>query len=391
MICADEAKYILKSNCFAEIIKVVPLLSAPGYVLASNLYAKCDVPAFDNAAMDGYALKFVPGKNSYKVTAIVAAGDKPVSPSEVDEAVRIFTGAPLPEYTDTVVPQEICIRTGNTITISQPEFRYGTNIRKKGTQNYKGQLILEKGAKITEPMIAYIASAGITHLEIYSPPSVAVIVTGSEIVNKNEAKNEFKIYDANGPALLASLNALKVNKAELFHVADNQEALKKIACEALAKYDMLIFTGGISVGDYDYVRPVLEEEGVVRLIYKVAQKPGKPFFAGKKEDKWVFALPGNPGAVLTCFAQYVKPVIQMMSGYAGAFNDFIEMPLLSSYKKKSGLTFFLKARTEGNKVRILNGQDSFDLSAFAKANAYVELPPEKEDWQAEDMVKVYII
>lgn len=389
MISSDEAKYILKSNCFTEYIKEVPLLAAPEMIIASEIHAACDVPAFDNAAMDGYALKFIPGKNIYSVVSTIAAGDIPQLTLGDGEAVRIFTGAPLPINADTVVQQEVCSLTGTKVKINTPLFAKGSHVRKKGQQNHKGQLILEKGKKITVPMISFLASAGIKSVKVYFPPSVAIIVTGSEIVTDEQENNEFKIYDANGPGLLAALYKLNTTNAYLFHVPDNKPDIKKTINTALRNYDMIILSGGISVGDYDYVKEVLEDEGVVRLVYKIAQKPGKPFFAGKKKNKWIFALPGNPAAALTCFNQYVKPVILTMMGHPESHNDFRLMPLSSSYFKKPGLTFFLKAKTENNKVRILNGQDSFDLSAYTEANAYVELAPEKENYLPGDLVKVY--
>ncbi|MCE3259177.1 MAG: molybdenum cofactor synthesis domain protein [Bacteroidetes bacterium] len=391
MISTDEAKFILKTQGSAKRAEEIPLLAATGLVLACDIFAVCEVPVFDNAAMDGYALKFIPGKISYTVIDTIAAGNKPTKALDPGEAVRIFTGAPLPEGADTVVQQEVCTRSENRIIIDPEYFSPGTHIRRRGSQNKKGQRILAKGTLITGQMIPLLASAGIKQVKIYTPPSVAVIITGSEIAANDAEINEYTIHDANGPGLQAALNKLNITRVKLFYTADNEQDIQKTIRNALRQYDMLILSGGVSAGDYDFVKTALDHEGVTRLIYKIAQKPGKPFFAGKKSDKWVFALPGNPAAALTCFTLYVDPVIRMINGQDTALDNFRLMPLSSAYSKKAGLTHFLKAKAGHLTVSILNGQDSFDLSPYSEANAYVELSSEREKYLAGDLVKVYNI
>lgn len=391
MITVREAKLILKNNCFAEKIESREIVSANGYYLAEDVAATCNVPLFDNSAMDGYAIRFTPFQNNYKITSMIAAGDEPGKPIENFEAVRIFTGAPIPENADTVVQQEICVVEDGILFLDSTFVKAGSNIRKAGSQTQKGDFLFSKGTKLTPCKIALLASAGISYVKIFTPPAIAILVTGTEISQTGSNAGPYMIHDSNGPALMASVQELNITKIKLLHVKDEYVILQETINELLIDYDILIISGGISVGDYDHTKSVLETHNVNQLIYMVRQKPGKPFFAGKKKEKWIFGLPGNPAAVLTCFNQYVKPVIKSMSGCQDCWNNALQLPLLNEFKKKKGLTHFVKAKRENDGVRILKGQDSFDLSAFSDADYFAELNPDKETFLPGDIVNVYTI
>lgn len=391
MITVEEAKFILKSNSFAEKRQVLKIISANGYYLAEDVVSKCNVPRFDNSAMDGYAIKLLPHKSDYKITSVIAAGDTFNRSVENFEACRIFTGAPIPENANTVVQQEICSVNENILSFEHSGVKSGSHIRRAGSQTRKGDLLLHKSTRLTPGKIALLASAGITKVEIFVPPTITILVTGTEISDAGSDCEPHMIHDANGPALVASLEELNVSKIELLYVKDEFQTLQHTVNKSLNHSDILIISGGISAGDYDHVKSVLETQDVNQLIYTIRQKPGKPFFAGKKNKKWVFGLPGNPAAALTCFNQYVKPVISSMCGNENCWNSIYQLSLLNEFSKKKGLTNFVKAKRENNTVRILKGQDSFDLSAFSEADCLVELSPDKEIFLPGDIVNVYPI
>ncbi|TNF44028.1 MAG: molybdopterin molybdenumtransferase MoeA, partial [Cytophagales bacterium] len=172
-------------------------------------------------------------------------------------------------------------------------------------------------------------------------------------------------------------------------VPDQKEAVVETLARALDQNDLIIFTGGISVGDYDFVKNAVEENQVEQLFYKLKQRPGKPLYAGQKEGKVVFALPGNPGSVLSCFLQYVKPVIQAWKGDTEAWNQFQNLPLAQDFEKKIPLTQFLKARIQNGKVEVLQGQESFNLIAFGLADGFVEIPEESFVVESGTLLKFY--
>ncbi|MDD4108196.1 MAG: molybdopterin-binding protein, partial [Prolixibacteraceae bacterium] len=175
------------------------------------------------------------------------------------------------------------------------------------------------------------------------------------------------------------------------HVKDSETELEKAIENGLINSDIIILSGGISAGDYDFVKTVLERLGVKELFYKISQRPGKPLYAGKSDDKWIFALPGNPASVLTCFNQYVKPCLKFMMGHNNVWSPDLTMPLAKGYSKKRGLTFFMKAFTQNGKVYLTEGQESFNLIAFSHAVCLAELPEETDYISEGTLLNTYFL
>jgi molybdopterin molybdotransferase len=247
------------------------------------------------------------------------------------------------------------------------------NLRRAGSQCEQGQLILPEGTRITPGTIGLLASLGIEEVSVFAAPQVSIILTGDEVVELGQALQPGQIYNANGPALLGYLSLLGISAVKVYKVKDDSAEVIRVIGEALASADLLLLTGGISVGDYDFVQEGLAENGVETLFYKVKQKPGKPLLAGIKEDKLIFALPGNPASVLTCFMQYVKPSIAQWMGNPAAWEQAISYPLATNWEKQAKLTVFLKARLVAGQVEILPGQESFNLLSFGIADGLVEV------------------
>lgn len=391
MISVKEAKEILNNNLHKNEVVAVRLKDALGFILAEDLMSLIDVPSFDNSAMDGYAFCFEEGLGQYKIVQQIQAGDEVKFHLNKGEAARIFTGAKLPFGADSVVEQEIVNRDGDLISFDTALSFRGKHVRKKGTQCQSNDIIVKKGSKVTTGMIGLLASVGLEQLKVYAAPKVNIITTGNEIIPLGNSLNEGQIYNSNELTLVACLKKLSINKVTCYSVNDNYEALKSLIENVLQQTDVLILTGGISVGDYDFVYQVLKEENVVELFYKVKQKPGKPLFVGKKESKWIFALPGNPASVLACFNQYVQPCLQAMMGYENAFQPHSFLPLNNDFEKKGTLTHFLKAKTENGGVTILSGQDSFNLLPFAEADSFVLMSEEIQAFKKGDTVPIYFL
>ncbi len=389
MVSVVEARKIIASNCVLQPMMKMSLDDAVGLILAENVYSSYDVPSFDNSAMDGFAVKLSDSISSYKIVGSIQAGKSELQSLENGEAVHIYTGAPLPPGADAVIQSEISVVENGHLSFNSESIKPGTNIRRKGDQSRQGNLVACAGHKITPGMIGLFASVGINNILVYAPVSVGVITTGNELQDVGKPLEDYRIYNSNAPAVKAYLKSLGVNNAEFINAGDDLTVIKEKISYCLGKYDMLILTGGISVGDYDFVKEALFSNGVKELFYKIKQKPGKPLFAGRKDNKIIFALPGNPAAVISCFNQYVKPCIKSIMGFADTWKPNAILPLKESYTKKSGLTHFLKARRENDHVILLRGQESFNLLAFSEADCIVEIPEEKEIVNTGEKVRVY--
>ena len=391
MISVEQAKDLLQANLILGKTTFLPLLDSRGLVLAADIFSPIDIPSFDNSAMDGYAICWEKGNGSRKLQSqsLMRAGETNRTALRADEAIRIFTGAPTPTGADTIIPQEYVRIDNGSIHFDWERFEKGANFRKTGAQNRQGDLIAEMGSVISPGMIGLLASVGIAEVPVYAPPKVGLLLTGDELVEVGSPLAFGKIYDANGPILHTYLKQLGFKDIRIEKSVDEPAQLQKTLNNMLAEVDVLIISGGISVGDYDYVKTGLEKEGIKELFYKVSQKPGKPLWIGKTDTQWVFALPGNPASTLTCFNQYVKPCLEAWMGHTNTFRALGSFPLQADFSKKGALTFFLKATLDKGSVEVLPGQESFNLIAYGKANGIAEIPKEVDFLPKGTPVKFY--
>ncbi len=389
IISVSEAKARLKHHIPKGPSSFCPIRLSNGKILAKGIVAPIDVPSFDNSAMDGYAIAWQDEGEIREVVGLVAAGDSELKSLQKGEAIRIFTGAPIPPGADTVIQQEKIIRTGNRIQFERNEFRKGTSVRLRGAQCKKGNEILEAGSQINPGTIALLASLGISEIEVFDLPTIALIVTGNELREIGQELSPGQIYNSSGPAIQAYLATIGVNDIRIFHTEDDFEKVILTIREALKVCDFLLLTGGISVGDFDFVKDGLKENEVEEIFYKITQRPGKPLFAGKKKGKVIFALPGNPASVLTCFLNYVKPSILQWAGHSDSWKPTLVLPLADIFTKSVNLTLFLKAKIENGKIKILPGQESFNLLSFGQADGLAEIPIESEFLESGTLVSFY--
>ncbi|PHQ61594.1 MAG: molybdopterin molybdenumtransferase MoeA [Maribacter sp.] len=356
------------------------------YYVAEAIFSPIDMPPFRQSAMDGYALNLSDG-NTYKVIGEIKAGDSYNPKLEKGEAVRIFTGAAVPKSANSVVVQEKVAVKNKTITLDVAS-RPGDNIRPIGEQVKANTLALKKGTRLTPAAIGYLASLGITDVEVYKKPRIAILVTGDELVEAGQDIAYGEIYESNSLMLSSALKSTDFTDVAIFKIKDDYKSTYTILNKVIADYDAILITGGISVGDYDFVGKALRELAVQQVFYKIKQKPGKPFFFGKKEGTSIFALPGNPAAALSCFYVYVYPALLKMSGNPEAFSPKVMAKSASVYSKKGNGSQFLKAIHTADKVTFLEGQSSSMLQTFALANALVYIPEEQSHIAIGDVVQV---
>lgn len=385
----NEAKNLLQSQVKKGRTGIVPIQQSNGKILFSGILAPMDVPSFDNSAMDGYAIAWDDSQEFFEVIGQVAAGEVASKSIKKGEAVRIFTGASIPKGADTVIQQEKIIRTNSQIQFQKQDFKRGASVRSRGAQCKKGQEILPAGSKINPGSIALLASLGITEIEVFDLPKLALIVTGDELREIGEELNVGQIYNSTGPALQAYLATIGITDLVIIHAADTYQKVFSAIEEGLATADFLLVTGGISVGDFDFVKEALSENGVDEIFYKLTQRPGKPLFAGRKNEKIVFGLPGNPASVLTCFLNYVKPSILQWSGHVDIWRPSEILPLSASFSKSVSLTLFLKAKIRSGMIEILSGQESFNLLSFGEADGLAEIPIESKFIEAGTLISFY--
>ena len=338
--------------------------------LADTIRAPFDLPAFDNSAMDGYAVCGL--QETYEIVGEVAAGDTSDRSLTEGQAMRIFTGGKVPKNTTAVVMQEKTEVNDHILKVLM-ELKDHQNVRSKGGELSKGQAVFDEGQYITAATVGLIGSLGFDTVNVFQKPSIRLISTGNELVPPGQSLKEGQIYESNSFAIVSALKQYDFECAEKQQIVDDYDQIKEGISNYLAKSDVLLLSGGISVGDYDYVKAALEENGVEEVLYKVAQKPGKPLYFGRKANKFVFALPGNPASSLTCFYIYVLPMLQQMSGAKSTGLPRFDVPLSDSFELKGDRPAFMKARIRDGSVSILNGQSSSMIHSMALANALVYL------------------
>ena len=366
MVTIEEAHKIIKDQQVKLNKETRKLSECLGFSIAEDIKAPFDMPSFDNSAMDGYALSGI--FQEYIIIGEVAAGDKKDFKLKSGEAVRIFTGAKVPDNTSAVMMQEKTSVNGNKLTLQQMP-KEGQSIRRKGEELTQGQVVFEKGFTITPAGIGLIGSLGVEKVEVYKKPIINLITTGNELIEPGKPRAEGQIYESNSYALASACEQFGFKCGNKKQIQDDFEAIKSGIKESLETTDVLILSGGISVGDYDYVKQALEENGVIEEFYKVFQKPGKPLYFGRKDDNFVFALPGNPASSLTCFYVYVLPFLYQLSGSKKSGLQRFSIPISHDFENKGDRPSFLKAKISNNEVEILDGQGSSMILSMAHGNA----------------------
>ncbi|MGB0896628.1 MAG: gephyrin-like molybdotransferase Glp [Flavobacteriaceae bacterium] len=386
MIGVTEALELISSTAITQHTKQIKLSKALNMVLANDVVSPINMPPFRQSAMDGYAIHLC-NTTAYTLIDEIKAGDNLNPELNCGEAVRIFTGAPVPDTATAVVMQEHITTNGNSINLQKLVVAHD-NIRPKGEQIKQGDVALKKGTKLNPAGIGYLATLGITTVEIFQQPKITIVVTGNELTPPGEQLHYGQIYESNSVMLFNAIKNLGYDNIAIQQVNDDYHTTKTIIDTAIKTNDIVLLTGGISVGDYDFVGKALHDLQVDTVFYKVKQKPGKPLFFGTKHSTPVFALPGNPAAALTCFYIYVYPILLQMAGEVNSELPKTTATSVSTFEKKGGRAQFLKAIETNGEVTILEGQSSAMLHTFALANALVLVPEEQQNINIGDLVQV---
>jgi molybdopterin molybdotransferase len=387
MLSVKEAKEILFKNFNIFKKGRVALKDSLNYILSKDIIAPDYLPRFSNSAMDGYAIKF---KNlKYKIVGKINSGDPFYSINlKEGEAIEISTGAPIPKGADTVVPiEDLEVKDG--FIFIKKEVKKGENIRKKGEDVKKGKIILKKGETLNPQKIGLLAALGIKEVEVFLKPEVGVITTGSEVVKIDKEPKNFQIRNSNSYIIYSFLKKLGIEPKFIKHFPDEKGKILKFLKSLKKHPDFLILTGGVSVGGKDYVKEELENFGIRRLFWKVAQKPGKPIYAGIKGKTFYFGIPGNPGAAIICLYIYVYPLICKFMQKKDYELKKIDAILISDVKNKSLRSSFINCIYSKGKVKVLKEQGSHRLLSFSKSNCFLELKP-KGKLKKGQKVKVYL-
>jgi len=367
----------------------VPLLHALGRYTAMPVAAPYDHPLFACSAMDGYAFAFADGVHEWTVVAELAAGDAPGAPLAKGECARIFTGAMLPAGADTVVMQELVQRTGKVIGHSDAKLRRGSNVRARGDQLRAGDTALGKGALVDAGAIGLLASVGVQALSVGSLPRVGLLISGNEFAGEGEPAPG-KIFGSNGVMLQAALREAGV-EASVKEVRDEHDALLAAWRELAAGNDLVLSTGGVSVGDHDLIPAVLRDLGAAIHFHGVLQKPGKPMLFGQLGHASLFGLPGNPRAVMVLFLEYVLPFLRAMQGAAEPWLRSDRLPISGAVKVKGVRAEFRAARVKHGQVELLADEGSHMLRSMVEADALAYIPAEVRQLEQGDLVEVHYL
>lgn len=383
MISVFQALSIIDQHTEALPPCDLPISKVNGCVLAEDIKAPISLPPFRQSAMDGYA--FIHGeKEEFKLIGESKAGDSQEFELVDSSCIRIFTGARVPDQADTVVMQEHVEKTGLGIKITKmPE--KGTNVRPVGEQITQGDVVLKKGTRINAAIVGFLAGLGISQVSVVQKPKVSLIVTGNELQEPGTPLKDGSVYESNRVMLESALELENVELLYSSHVLDDKESTFK-AIEKALEADLVLISGGISVGDYDFVKESLEKNGVEEKFYKVNQKPGKPLWYGKKGETQVFALPGNPASSLTCFLIYVTAAIRKMNGTAAISIHLKKGTMKGNYTNVFNKSLFLQVREDKEVVEVYPKQASSMLVSFTQSNAFLFVPDDVKEIHDGDEV-----
>lgn len=390
MISVNEAKHIISTNVTALHPVTLLLLQVRGKVLAADVFATVDIPAFPQSAMDGYAFAFVDLQKELVIDGEMAAGSSSVIEVAAGKAIRIFTGAPVPAGADTVVMQEKVKTVNGRLIIEDEQLQRNSNVRSIGSEIKAGELALPKGSLLTAAAIGFLAGIGITEISVIPDPAISIILTGNELQEPGKPLAYGQVYESNSFGLTAALESLHLPVHRVYKAVDDLQELTAILQKALNESDLVLLTGGVSVGDYDFVLQAATTCGVKQQFHKIKQRPGKPLFFGTKNEKVIFGLPGNPSSVLTCFYEYVTEALSLQTKRPLQLKT-VQTVLAAACKKAPGLTHFQKAYYDGQTVLPLTAQESYKLNSFATANCLLVLDGEKEEYEANDPVTIHLL
>ena len=373
-------------------VEMRALEAAGGWVLASPILAGRNVPAFPQSAMDGYALAAggpLTAGSRYRLVGMSRAGGEAPPRVGPGEAVRIFTGAPVPEGAGCVAKQEIVTAGPEWVELDEAVSE-GLHVRPAGSDVPHGSQALAAGTRLQPPALALLRALGVEFVPVHRAPRVALVASGDELCEDPGALRPGMVLECTSSALREALRAEGLTLQSFRIARDTMPAHLQALRAALAECEVLVVTGGVSVGDFDLVRPALSEMGIETVFWRVQQKPGGPMFFGARDDQVVFGLPGNPASTLVCWYQYVLPAVRRMLGWRNPRLVRVPAVLRHEYRKAAGKQHFARARlveSDGTLGVVPDPQqDSHTLCPFAAAHALAVFEADRTRYDAGETV-----
>lgn len=386
MVSVAEASSIIFANLFRPSVKTVPFQEAVNKVLAENILADRDFPPFDRVSMDGIAIPYaswVKGRRDFIVEGMQPAGVSRKSLLNKDHCFEVMTGAVLPENTDTVIRYEDIDLKNGIASIAIDKIAKGQNIHGQGKDAPCGSVLLEPGVLLSPAEVALLAAVGKNTVQVYAFPETAIVASGDELVEVEMMPQPHQIRRSNTYAIQAAMKVLGW-EGTAFHLVDDKDKMVSAMRRIAETYKVIILSGGVSKGKFDFVPAVLEEIGITKLFHTVNQRPGKPFWFGvSNEGITVFALPGNPVSTYMCFYRYIKPWLLKSVGMK---NDLLFAVLAKDFTFSGGLTYFLQVtvRVENGKLMAYPdpGGGSGDFANLKNVTGFLELPSDRDSFKA---------
>ncbi len=382
LVPPDEALQIVVQATLKPTACSVPLLQATGRRLAEDVRADRDYPPFDRAMMDGYAVSGtdIGSDKPLRVAGQLAAGQTPTEPVVAGHCIEIMTGAACPKGTRAIVPGELVERDGRYARMPR-DVLCQQHIALRGSESPEGSVVLQSGDVITPLAVGVLASVGHREVRVFLPPTVGILTTGGELIGSGQSPGSAQIRDSNGPMLAAMVLGCGLSVPQMHHADDRIEAIVE-ALHAMQACDLVVLTGGVSMGRYDLVPDSFRQIGAELVFHKVSQKPGKPLLFARRGRQLLFGLPGNPLAAHLCFHRYVAAAIRRWCGQPSAVPEIRLGRLLEPVRTGGNRTWFLLGRARradttesGWHLQPLPGSSSADLFGTSQANCYLEVPP----------------
>lgn len=400
MISVEKALKTILASARLMGTEKINILDAQRHAIAENIYAGRDIPSVDNSAMDGYALRAADTRGAtpkkpvwFKIIEEIPAGKIPRKKLRSKEAARIMTGAIIPGGADAVIRQENTRREGNLVAVLTPVARK-TDIRFAGEDVRKGELVIHKNSVMGAAQIGMLAALGKKSALVYKKPRVAIMATGDELVDIDTNPSPGKIVNSNSYSLATLVDDCGGVPVILGITRDNKSALKQKFSTAL-KNDVIISSGGVSVGDYDLVKDIMVNMGNSMYFWQVAMRPGKPLAFGAIKGVPLFGLPGNPVSTMVSFEQFVRPYLLKIQGHRNIFRPVLKAISVENLEKKAGVKNFLRAIVKREKdkyiVKTTGNQGSGILKSMVTANALIILGEKETKIKKGDKVTVQLL
>ncbi|MGC2399028.1 MAG: gephyrin-like molybdotransferase Glp [Acidobacteriaceae bacterium] len=394
IVSYDEASAIVAQHADRLLPRHSPesvgLLEALGRVLAQPVLADRDQPPFPRSTRDGFACRAADTTASLRIIGSIRAGESMADTLAPGQAVEIMTGAPLPQGTDCVAMLEHVERDGNTVRLAEGRrITAGENVVPRGAEARAGEVILPPGARIAPAQVAAAAACGASQLHVFPRPRVAIIATGDELVEVNQAPLPQQIRNSNSYSLAAQVSAAGGEPVRFPIARDERGHLESTIGKAL-KNDLLLLSGGVSMGKYDLVEEVLLSQGAEFFFTGALIQPGKPVVFGRLGELYFFGLPGNPVSTMVTFLLFVQTVLGALAGEPDRRPHLAQAHLAREVRVKTGLTRFLPARLVGVQVEAVSWQGSGDLAATSRSNCFVVVPPDRPLLSAGETVTILL-